>query len=1069
MTRKLQLCSLLAGVWALAAWAQVPTGSITGTITDPSGAVVPSVEVSVTNKGTSAVRTVNSGSDGQFSAPLLPAGVYEVKVAAPGFRTLVREATVETGGTTTVDLQMQVGATKDVVQVEAASAQVNYESHAIEGVITREKIQELPLNGRSFLNLAFLEPGVTVGTGSTSQYNSLFSVSVLGGSSGKTNLMVDGGNIRNAVDGNTSMNFSQEVVQEFQLASSNFDLSTGITSVGSVNVVTRSGSNDFHGSAYFFFRDHHMSAYPGIRRDPLIPEGQNPFFVRRNPGAWVGGPIIKNRLFFFTNYEYMNQVQAYSVSPNLASLAGLRGTYTSPYRAHLFSNRFDFRFNDKHTGFLRYSHDGNQGFGPAGGAQPPSNWLRNKNFSDQGVLGLTSAFTANFVNDFRFNLTYWQNRNLFPEASQCATCIGFDLPQVSFAGISGNVDLGHTSNATQGRDIRRFTIYNNSTWQHGSHRLRFGTELEYSPANGFWGFCDPGCLGVFSPEFIVANLGPLTNQFFPNMPRVVNSTADVLNLPIAGGVLGVGDPRQPPPYNLAQANNNRRMRFYAQDTWKIRPRLTLNYGLAWNYESTVVNRDLTKPAYLRPIIGGDGSPTKGNYLNFSPAVGFAWQADKSAKTVIRAGAGIYYDTESLSRRLQERAFIGPRGNGRIQYPYNNLINTIPGIIDVARTAATGQISIVPTGQPLPVNTITTMTLGQYLQLYRQQIPGIEATFNSQLSNPDLSVRNINYTKSGTDLYGTEFPVQRGLHMTVGVQRQIDRNTTIAVDFVRRVFTHVNIGGLDLNRFNRYINGVQTPVIPRCTGTQAADPTVNCSTGSINVWVPYGRQDYNALLVKFDKRMSKRLSVTASYAYTRQNGINGINNMDNYFETYGTQGARHILNVSGIVDLPWGFQLGFISQSSSRGPFTPVVSGYDTDGDGTTQILLPGTDFTRFDRGIPKEKLAAAVEQFNTLYAGKRDVRNSTIPRVTLPANFSYGDNFSSQDLRLTKKFTFTRRDRDYRFSVFGEMFNVFNIANLSDYNSNVLNGSFGTPQQRQTQVFGSGGPRAVQVGGRFQF
>src|SRR5207248_5610115 len=130
------------------------------------------------------------------------------------------------------------GQSKDVVMVEAATAQVEYDRHTIDGVITRQKIQELPLNGRSFLNLAFLEPGVTVSPGTTSQYNALFSLSILGGASNKTSITADGGNIRNSIEGGTAMNFSQEVVQEFQISSANFDLSTGITSVGAVNIVS---------------------------------------------------------------------------------------------------------------------------------------------------------------------------------------------------------------------------------------------------------------------------------------------------------------------------------------------------------------------------------------------------------------------------------------------------------------------------------------------------------------------------------------------------------------------------------------------------------------------------------------------------------------------------------------------------------------------------------------------------------------------------------------------------------------------------------------------------------------
>ena len=236
---------------------------------------------------------------------------------------------------------MQVGQPTETVTVESATSQVSYESHAIEGVITREQIQDLPLNGRSFLQLASLEPGVTVSPGTTAQYNALFSVSILGGDSGRTAINVDGGTIRNEIEGDTQMNFSQEMVQEFQVSSANFDLSTDITSVGSVNVVTRQGGNDFHGSGYFFFRDHNMAAYPALNRNPFAPD---PFFARRNPGFWVGGPIKKDKLFFFFNYEYMNQAQLFTVQPDLPSGAALAGNFGSPYKGKTLSARFDYRF-----------------------------------------------------------------------------------------------------------------------------------------------------------------------------------------------------------------------------------------------------------------------------------------------------------------------------------------------------------------------------------------------------------------------------------------------------------------------------------------------------------------------------------------------------------------------------------------------------------------------------------------------------------------------------------------------------------------------------------------------------
>jgi hypothetical protein len=1043
--------------------AQAPVGTINGTIYDQSGAIIPNASVSVKNKATGIERKLVSDNDGTFTAPSLAAGEYEINVKATGFRTYLREITVTTGSIVKVDVNMEVGQATEVVTIEGTgAAQINYEASSIDGVITRQKIQELPLNGRSFLQLAFLEPGVTASPGTTSQYNSLFSVSVLGGESNKTAITVDGGNVRNSIEGNTGMNFSQEVVQEFQLSSANFDLSTGITSVGAVNIVTRTGGNQYHGSGYFFFRDHNMAAYPGLARNALNPD---PFFARRNPGVWVGGPIIKNRLFFFTNYEYTNQTQVFTVQPDLPSVRGLAGNFGSPYEGHLFSLRFDVKLTDKHNLFVRYSHDQNKGFGPNSGAPLPSNWLQNKNFSDQSVLGLTSSLSPTLVNDFRFNYTYWQNRNFFADQETCPGCLGLGFPNLTLVG-SSNFAVGNTTNATQGRDLRRFTFLDVLTWQKGSHRIRFGTEIEHAPGTGFWGYCDPACTVAFSPEATInsipANLRPvILPTFFPNLPLVIKTDQDLLNLPFAGGVVGVGDPSQPPPYNIDKAKQNNRYRFFAQDTWKITPHFALNYGLAWNFESTLVNRDLDKPKYLTPLYGSDLSPTNNNYNNFSPSLGFAWSPGNDNKTVVRAGAGIYWETELLWRRLQERAFIGPVGNGRIQFPHTGFRNIFPNIFDLG---AGGRP--VPIGASLPANTLTNLTLGQFLQIYQQQIGAIQQAL-APTNLEDLSVRAIQLNKSAAQLYPHDYPVQRSYQVIAGVTRDLGRDMVISVDYVRRVFVNTLLGEIDYNRFNRRINGVQTPVIPRCTSAaQQADPNAQCSTGAITFWTPGGRGVYNAMLLKLDKRFSNRYLFTVSYALTGQSGVNGIANLDNWFQSYGPQGARHILNVSALVDLPWGFQLGIISSTGSRGAVMPSVSNVDIAGDGTTTEPIQTFDHNCFNRGCGKSDLERAVQLWNLNYAGKVDARGQPIPTLVLPARYELGDSFNSQDIRLTKKFNFSDR---ISLSVFAEMFNVFNIANLTGYNLTINSGSFGQPTQRASQVFGTGGPRALQLGGRFSF
>jgi hypothetical protein len=1036
---------------AVVARAQAPTGAIAGTVTDETGGVVIGASVTVVNKSTGLKRELKSDEQGSFSAPALPAGDYEVRAQAAGFRQTVRDAEVITGSTTTVDLQMTVGAVTEVVNVAGAAAQISYESHKIDGVIQRAQIENLPLNGRSFLQLAFLEPGVGVGTQSLAQYNAQFSVSVLGGSSSMTAITVDGGNVRNAINGGTAQNFSQEVVEEFQISSVNFDLSTGIAAGGAVNIVSRSGGNQFHGSGYFFFRDNNLSAYPALRRNPFNPD---PFFARRQSGFWLSGPIKKDKLFFFFNLERNNQDSVVTVQPASTFFANLAGNYSSPYDVLQPSIKFDYRVNEKHNLFLRYSHDGNKSFGPRGGANLPSNWLVNRNWADQSILGVTSTFSANLVNDFRFAYHYWNNRNLFPTEKECPGCIGLGFPSVAIQG--SGVTLGNTTNAPQGRDIRRFNIVENLTWQKGAHRMRLGGSYENSPFNGFWAFGEPAATQVFGPDLLLQNRIPLAIWGLPNQ---FTSNADLLKLPMQAFAFGIGDPSQPPPYNAAAARNNKRYHLFWQDTWRVRPRLTLNYGLAWTFESTLTNHDLDKPALLAPIMDSL-APTKKDWNNFSPSLGFAWNVGKSNKTVVRGGAGIYYDTRELSQRLGERAAIGPVGNGRQQIVSTAIPNPLPTI----PSPAPG-LPAVPTGAPLFFTLPTGFTLGTFLQI----LPQIKAQTEATLVNPnpnDLSIRNINITKQGTDLFQHNYPASYARHMSLGIQRQLAQDLVVTADFVYRHFYNQEVGTIDYNRFNR----LQGPVIPRCTSAQAADPRANCSNGPIEFRAPVGRTDYKALLVKVDKRLARRYQFTASYALQRQYGLNGINNLDNWFEGWGPQGGRHNLNVSGMVDLPWKFQVSFINSMGSRGPYRPSVSGVDLDGDGVDVSFLPG--WTVPDRKPTRQKLEAAVAAWNNAYPDlpngqrPRTGRNQVIPRLTLPAEYSFGENFFSQDLRLTKFFVLRER---YRLAVFGEGFNILNIANLGGISATVNNAGFGVPTSRAGQVFGSGGPRAFQLGARFSF
>jgi hypothetical protein len=1080
---------LLPSFVAAPARAQDPTGVIAGTVTDSTGAVVPDVTVSITNQATGVARSASSNSVGLYSAPSLAPGAYQVKIERPGFRTLVASAQVVAGSTTALDLALQTGTAQEVVNVEAAAAQINYDSHTIQGVIQRQEIQDLPLNGRSALQLAALEPGITVTPGSTAQFNAMFNVSVFGSTPGATSgsgvgarLTVDGGTINDEMEGGTSLNLSQEVVQEFQISSVNFDSSTGIAAAGAINIITRSGTNAFHGSGYFFYRDHNMAAYPGLGRSALA---SSPFFQRKNEGFLLGGPIKKDKTFFFFNYEHLSQTAVLSEQEDLPSVQGLSGIWPEPYHYNLVNFRVDHHITEKHNIFVRYTHDGNQGFGPYALTPQPANFNYNQNWSDQALLGLTSAIKPTLVNDLRAVYHFWENNVTDAQPKDCQfPCVGFGLPAIVTYIGSSTYGTGQSVNSPQFRQARSGELTDTLTWLKGKHNIRVGIDYEYMKTKVVpWDFCDPGCLYVFSPEtlkgLVPASLLPV---LYPTLPSKITSTNDLLNLPvynlptsIYSGV-GVGNGTFPGLYDHNQGASNNRIHPWVSDTWRMTSSLTINAGLGYDLETGLFYGNLPIPQYLTPIVNTQTipsglSPTATNKLDFSPQIGFAWAIGKSKKTVIRGGGGIYWDTQPIWEHFREGASIGPLGDGRSTLAASAFTNMFPGIINLSAGGAP-----LAVGAPLPVNALTNMTLGQFIQIMNAQLPGITARLApTPPSSGPYSVSGIDVAKQGIEIYPSSFPLLRSYQTSIGVQHEFSRDMVLSVDWARRQGENVNLGELDLNHFGRTSDGLQ-PIIPQCTPSQYYVPGQECSTGSITFWVPEGRSVYDGLLVKLQKRLSHHFQFVASYAMQKLLAENAAVDLDNYFNGYGPALPRHNLNIAGFGDLPWGLKLTLNSSLISRPPITPTISGIDLNGSGNTTYPLseadPNLGYNCFNAGCGKQDLANAVSYFNTTWAGKKAMNGVTIPALTLPSNYGLGAPILSQDMRLTKDIAFAER---YHMAVFAELFNVLNIANLSGFNYTLdavktpQTYAFGQATGRVNQVFGSGGPRALQLGARFSF
>jgi hypothetical protein len=1049
--------------------------------------VIPKANVTVTNKATGDVRKVDTGDDGIYLVSTLLPGEYEIKVEAQGFSTQIISTTVEVGKTTPGDAQLRVGAASEIVDVVSEAPVIDKSNYKIDGVITRQKIDSLPLNGRNFLQLALLEPGVTVSVSSPGNANNLFNVSFGGSSAATTRITVDGGSVLDPVTGGAAQNFSTETIQEFQISSFNFDLSTGVTASGAVNIVSRTGTNDYHGTALFFARDDQWAAVPTL--------GQGaPDFRRYQYGGSIGGPIKKDRAFFFGNVEWLDQDAVFSTVntggiPGFQVFRQLDNITGSTYDGLVLNVRGDFKINDKNNLFTRYSYDDNDTFAPEASNTLPSNWRVNTNSDHNIQTGLTTVFNQNFVNDLRFNYQRIKNDSLLPSASDCPAsnpgCIGLNGDPLSGGAqirvLGSSVRIGNNVNAPQNRILDRYQTSDNVNWQKGAHRIRFGGEWEHNYGKGGWAFLEPALLVLHDPSVVLFVNSQIAAAPLPAVlkaaltiplpaaftnPTVPLTLADILQLPLAVGLVGLGNPEQPPPFNQETARQSNRYRFYGQDSWQVRSGLTVNFGASYLYETNLFNHDLAKPEILRPLIG-DLSASPKDKNNVAPAAGFAWDVKNDGKTVIRGGSGMYYDTALFVTRLRERALLNPVGDGRVQLTGAFYRNTIqfPAVPPLPGPAAVFNLINPALGAALDFQTIPTKFTGQN---FLDSIAAQNQVVLGQLQALGAAgVSGIEFFKTGTDLLDPGNVSPYTIHYNIGVQRQLPSNMTLQADFVARQSRHTAIVNNDYNLFNRAAaNG--GPKIRRCTSAEAINPAVACSNGPISFIQSGNRALYKALLVKLDKRFSNRFQFTGSYALSSLTGYFTGENLENYFEFRGNLGndARHSFTFSGIVELPYGIQGSLISVLRSRPPFNArVPTNIDLNGDGTRGDTLPGLEINSLNRGTSKDDLRRLVNEFNARFAGTRDAQGTIIPTLVLPTNFEFPDMFQAHDIRVSKTFRF---NESYSVQALVEVFNVFNNANL-DIDGTTIGSSFGQKTGRVGQSFGTGGPRAFQVGAYFRF
>jgi carboxypeptidase family protein len=1042
----------LLAISYLSADAQTFRGGVSGVVSDGSGAAIAGASVRVTSNATGATRTVETGKDGEFLVPELPLGFYTVEVAKTGFQTQkVNDVEVSVSKLTKLNLQVAVAQVTETVEISAGNVvRLDTSSTALTGIVAPKQVQDLPLNGRDFRQMVQLTPGVTI------------SGSINGSRTRGNNYQIDGADNNDAFQNASAVNqggvsgiagtlLPIEAIDQFSVQSG-ASAETGRNSGGAINLVIKSGTNNLHGSLYYFNRNEYFAA-----NSPVAQPGSRTPKIRNNQfGFSLGGPVIKNHTFYFLTYEgqlskaansqvttalsdawvargreilALNNTPLNPVSQNLLSLypsyiKGLPATVSNfvttdenDYNSHNAIVKIDHQFNDRHNISARYfggtgdqtAYDGGSFFRPYFQVAPS----RMHNFS----VVQNSVLSSKLINQAVIGVNYFKQNFDIADISGDPVALGLNTgsgvggaPTINISGFSL---VGGTGILPAGRIDTTWHITDTVSWELGDHQLKLGGEARSAYLDIYY---ESRKRGVFNFDGTRGQWTKLTADGSPapaNMISPLRAVADFLagfTTSNNGAQIVRGDPERTYRQNSFD--------LFAHDVWKITPALTLNFGARYTYNGPLYDQEEALTNFA-PELGlvqvGKDIPRlyQRDLNNLAPRLGFAYALGGNDKTVIRGGYGVFYDIMAVS-------FFVSNGGGN--------------------GAASG-ISNNP-GGPLPVFS---------LSLNGYTLTPNEPVFGAANPSPPFGVFAVDQK--------LRTPYVQNFNLNV--QRQLARSTVLQVGYVGSIGTKLAL--------TRNINAP----IPGTTGPLQQRRPFNArypNFGAISLLESSATSNYHSLQISLNQNNWHGLS--GVFAYTFGHAIDTSSEARstlpaNSYDIANERGnaafdVRHTFRGSFTYDIPvffnslpkrltQGWQLNSILSFNTGTPIN-ITAGTNRSlsGDGNDRVDLIGDPFA--NTGGRRYLNPAAFSAPPTGSFG------------TLARNALYGPGFQSVDAGLFKTAKITERvSAQFRF----EVFNLFNLVNWGNPVTNFSAGNFGqltnTRNGGNAPGIGQGEPRNVQL------